>query len=124
MFVDPWLAPPWLESFLQEISDALIMFDPHVALVGSPFANTPGESFRNDVFEVTASGGWGTEPGTEVNFRWRDVEVSWYRQLGRNTIVNRVVPFREGCAMLYACLNSLNAIPHPDGKEDPIHGEL
>lgn len=53
----------------------------------SPFENS-GERFDNERFSVHAYS-WGDED-QPWNFKWRDLEVSWYKYLGRGMRCNRV----------------------------------
>lgn len=90
----------------------------------TPFDNS-GERFKNDVFEANAydwsecrcEGSWdddwtqdkctcGWQPQL-YNFKWKDVEVSWYKYLGRGMSVNRQVSEAETQTLLSECLKSL-----------------
>lgn len=71
----------------------------------SPFGNY-GAHFKNDVFEVE-SYSWNDEYEQPYNFKWRDLEVSWYKWLGRDTTCNRIPSQAEVDEMLVECLRSL-----------------
>lgn len=72
----------------------------------SPFANT-GNSFKCDAFEVEAYS-WNEEVEQKFNFKWQDVEVSWYKYLGRGTNTNiQLTPDRIN-EMLESCLEALS----------------
>jgi len=94
---------------------------------GSDFNTTPfdnsGDKYKNDEFEVNAydwtdcnCGAWwedrpqectcGWEP-QEYNFKWRDIEVSWYKYLGRGMSVNRKVSPQESSELINECMKSL-----------------
>lgn len=93
--------PEWLESLLRLIEYALydIGVDP------SPFGNT-GERFENDTFTVEAYS-WDDEYEQPSNFKWRDVEISWYKWMGRGMSVNQELSLVRGREMLADCLKSL-----------------
>ena len=71
----------------------------------SPCDNT-GERYENDVFELHAYS-WDEDVPQRYNFRWRDVEVSWYKYLGRGTTVNRVLTSEKMEQMSAECLASV-----------------
>lgn len=75
----------------------------------NPMSNS-GESFKCETFEVNAYD-WvetdtpeETEIPYQINFKWRDLEVSWYKYLGRGTETNREIKPDEIAAMLEECL--------------------
>lgn len=63
----------------------IVMWNRHQKIYVSPFGNN-GAEFKNDTFEVE-SYSWGEEE-QPYNFKWKDVEVSWYKYLGRGTTSN------------------------------------
>ena len=72
-----------------------------------PFSNT-GMQYNNNVFEVEAYS-WDDEgQGQDYNFKWKDIEVSWYKHLLRGTIINREVSQEEALEMMKECVKSLN----------------
>lgn len=77
----------------------------------NPMGNT-GDKFTCDAFTAEAYD-WKDEFGEEerdtpqVNFRWRDLEVEWYKYLGRGTYTNRPIKPDEIAEMLNDCLAAL-----------------
>jgi hypothetical protein len=71
----------------------------------NPFRNSGGK-YKNDVFEVEAYS-WDADYEQPYNFKWKNIEVSWYKGLGRGTTVNRVVSATDIEEMLRLCLISL-----------------
>ena len=69
----------------------------------SPFENT-GEDFKCDAFEVRAYS-W-REEIQPFNFKWRDVEISWYKNLGRGMSSNKALTAEMASEMLEECLFS------------------
>lgn len=90
----------------------------------TPFSNS-GATYKNDVFEANTydwsecncdncfDDGWTQDKCTcgwkpqEYNFKWKDIEVSWYKHSNRGATVNRVVTHQEVKQMLKECLSSL-----------------
>jgi hypothetical protein len=99
--------PEWLEAFLWHIEKELsrVMWNTTGGRYDSPFGNA-GESFKNDVFEVH-SYDWNEENEQGYNFKWGDVEISWYKYCGRGMSVNQEVGLDKGEKMLSECLESL-----------------
>ena len=70
----------------------------------NPFGNT-GERLRWSCFQVHAYN-WGDEE-QQWNFKWRDLEVSWYKYVGRGMSRNRKVSKSEIKEMLRECLTAV-----------------
>jgi hypothetical protein len=77
----------------------------------SPFRNT-GNRYANDVFQVEAYC-WDEEVQQPWNFKYQDIEISWYKWLGRGTSINRKITPEEAIEMFEVCLKSVR-----EGDED------
>lgn len=108
-------APEWLLAFLEYIRQEIRRvewnrrqkeFDPFNHIRGADFP----QKYQTDKFEVRGYN-WAPEnPGETTNFKWRDLEISWYKWLGRETSMNRPISVEEGAAMLEECLESVRKI--------------
>ena len=98
-----------LEAALRAIESELcrVQWNLHQVDYASPFGNT-GSRYANDVFQVEAYS-WNDEVEQPWNFKWRDIEVSWYKHCGRGLSVNRRVSPDEVAEMLTLCLASIRA---------------
>ena len=104
----------------QKLRDALSSIDKHLCLkmerldknFESPFANS-GNKFYCDTFEVE-SYSWDDEVDQPWNFKWRDIEVSWYKYFGRGMSVNKNVSDKEIEEMLDECLTCRYWARHKD----------
>jgi len=74
----------------------------------SPFENT-GNRWANDVFEVQAYS-WNDDEEQQYNFKCGDIEISWYKYLGRDTTINNEYSEKEIIKMYNKCMKSLNKI--------------
>lgn len=79
----------------------------------SPFGNN-GTSFVCPVFEVHSyDWGWDdSEPGTPqpVNFKWGDVEITWYKYMGRGMrSVKATIDAEVIMEMLYDCVSYITS---------------
>lgn len=77
-----------------------------------PMGNT-GDIFICDTFTAEAYD-WKNEFDEEeeerarqINFKWRDLEVSWYKWCGRGTYTNRQIEPKEIAEILDECLVAL-----------------
>lgn len=73
----------------------------------SPFSNT-GNSYKNDTFEVVAYD-WSDDSEQSYNFKWKDVEISWYKYLGRGMYANQELKLEQASVCLVECIKSINA---------------
>jgi hypothetical protein len=71
----------------------------------NPFRNT-GWSHQNTVFTVCAYE-WNEDKVQDFNFKYKDIEVSWYKYLGRGMSINREVSDKECWEMLKECVESI-----------------
>jgi len=80
----------------------------------SPFRNT-GNRYANEVFQVEAYC-WDEEVQQPWNFKYQNIEISWYKWLGRGTSINRKITPEEAIEMFEVCLRSI--------REDDEDGDL
>ena len=99
--------PDWIVALLQTISEKLdiVMWNKFQEEYDSPFKNT-GNSFKNDTFEVQAYN-WDDEIEQQYNFKCGDVEISWYKYLGRDTTINDDYEEKYIIEMFNKCMESL-----------------
>lgn len=102
--------PNYIISFLDSISNVLSikMWNKYQEEYDSPFDNT-GNKYKNDVFEVEAYN-WDDDYEQPYNFKYKDVEISWYKYCGRDTTINKEVSPDEAIKMFNDCLDSLQNI--------------
>jgi hypothetical protein len=84
-----------------------VMWNMHQEDYNSPFDNTGNvEGFKNDVFEVHAYD-WNEEHKQPFNFKWKDVEISWYKYCARGISANQEIKSDKLDQMLNECIDSL-----------------
>ena len=110
IFGQPWKqyeCPEWLIAILDYIEAELIRVYCNINQkeINNPFRNTGGK-FKNNVMEVEAYS-WDDEKEQKYNFKWREIEISWYKWSGRGTSINKEVTPEEGIEMLNDCLKEL-----------------
>lgn len=113
----PWADKTFIACILAYIQDDLlrVMYNVNQEDYDSknPFQNTGNvEGFSTETFEVHAyDWGWNFEGDAKkpapVNFKWRDLEIYWYKWFGRDIYTNRPVTHDELAIMLSECLESL-----------------
>lgn len=102
-----------LNAALFRIDDLLgkVMWNIHQEEYDSPFSNS-GNTFKCDTYEVRAyDWSWDFDldtnsPPQPYNFKWRDLEVTWYKYLGRSTETNRPIAPDEISEMLDDCIKA------------------
>ena len=111
-------ASPMLEAALVAIDRELdrVMWNINQKQYSSPFGNT-GNDFECPTFKVEAYS-WNEEYDQPFNFKWKDVEISWYKYLGRDTSVNQNISNDRIAEMLNECLE---AIRQYEKENDPTY---
>jgi len=66
------------------------------------------QMYANPVFAVEGYS-WDEDYEQPWNFKYKDIEVSWYKHLGRSTSVNRIITPDEINTMLNDCIAHMNA---------------
>ena len=104
----------FIVALLRELDRSLsiAMWNIHQKEYESPFNNT-GNSFKNDVFEVQAYN-WDDEISQDYNFKWKDVKISWYKYLGRDTTINALISTYEAKEMFNDCLKSIKKMENEE----------
>lgn len=105
--------PEYLVALLEHIDYELtrIMENRTQEDYPSPFSNSgnvPG--YTNDTFEVHAyDWNWdGDESEQEPpNFKYKDIEIWWYKYLGRGMCMNKPITPEQAVEMFNACIDSL-----------------
>ena len=64
-----------------------------------------GNAFVGENFEVHAYN-W-NDVGQPFNFKYKNIEISWYKYLGRGTTINGFYEPREIIEMYNVCLNEI-----------------
>lgn len=82
-----------------------VMWNIHQEKYPSPFENT-ANSFKNNVFEVQ-SYDWNDDVEQPYNFKCDDIEISWYKYLGRDTTINGEYEPQKIIDMFNKCLQSI-----------------
>lgn len=100
--------PKYLIALLEGIDAKLrvLYWNKYQKEMDSPFSNT-ANSFKNDVFEVCAYS-WDDDYEQPYNFKWRDVEISWYKYLGRDTTINQEIDPKKAIKLFDECIKSLD----------------
>ena len=99
--------PRWIVALLKELDNQLdrVMWNNTQKEYPSPFENT-ANSFKNDVFEVQAYD-WSEDIEQPYNFKCGDIEISWYKYLGRDTTINGEYEPQVIIDMFNKCLQSI-----------------
>ena len=99
--------PRWVVALLDSLDSELdrVMWNIHQEEYQSPFENT-ANTFKNDVFEVQAYS-WNEDIEQPYNFKCDDIEISWYKYLGRDTTINGKYEPQKIIDMFNKCLNSI-----------------
>lgn len=85
-----------------------VMWNANQTEYANPFSNS-GETFKCDAFEVEAYS-WNDEYEQPYNFKWKDVEISWYKYLGRGMSANREISPELAATMLDECIKVVGAL--------------
>ena len=103
--------PQYIQAFLDKIEHELdrIMWNINQEEYDSPFRNSGNvDGFVCDTFEAHAyEWDYDNEPTYDYNFKYKDIEITWYKHSGRGTCINRYITPDEAITMLNDCLGAL-----------------
>lgn len=124
MFGQPWkphAVPPVWEAALVLLDDELerVMGNITQEPWDSPFGNT-GNRFECPAFAVHAYS-WG-EDEQPWNFKWRDVEIGWYKGYRRGLSSNVPLTPDLAAAMLEECLEALRRMEEEHERKGRADG--
>ncbi len=92
------------------------MWNLHQQDYASPFGNTGNRFDECTEFTVEAYS-WDDEVEQPFNFKWRDVEIGWYKYLGRGMSANRELTPDLAAEMLGECLLAVKRYEAPRMRE-------
>ena len=100
---------PYVEAALTLISQELerVMENKTQEEYDNPFHNT-GNDFECDTFKVD-SYSW-SDDNQPWNFKWKQVEISWYKGMGRGMSINCELSPDECAVMLKECLDAVDRL--------------
>ena len=109
--------PEWIVALIGAIDNRLeiTLHNLYHKAYNSPFDNT-AEKFKNDVFEVEAYN-WNDDYVQPYNFKCGDVEISWYKYLGRDTTINGQYTADYIIDMFNKCIESLREMDRENFKD-------
>ena len=93
-----------------------VMWNIHQRPYESPFSNT-GSRFECPTFTVEAYS-WDEDTEQPWNFKWGEVEISWYKYLGRGMSANKPLSPDLAATMLDECLKACRAYETEAGGLD------
>lgn len=103
-----YMCPDYVIALLKSIEQKMLVqyWNKFQKEMDSPFSNTAA-NFKNDIFEVEAYS-WDDDYEQPYNFKWKDVEISWYKYLGRDTTINQKIDSHKAIEMFDECIKSLD----------------
>jgi hypothetical protein len=104
--------PEYIEGLIMLIADHVerIEWNRTQERYTAPTSNN-GAQWSNDTFSMRAYY-WGDDEAEQAkpNFKCGDIEVCWYKYLGRGMTINREVTEAEAVAMFDKCMASVRAM--------------
>lgn len=99
-------------GFISEELDR-IMWNKNQEEYNSPFQNYGNvEGYKNDTFEVHAYD-WSDEPKYDFNFKYKNIEISWYKYYTRGLFTEADLTPEIISKMLTDCIESLRRDEKP-----------
>ena len=102
--------PDYVVALLRDIARKLdvVMWNSKQKEYDNPFGNT-GNDFMCDTFEVHAYN-WNEDINQPYNFKCGDIEISWYKYLGRGCTMNNKWSQSAMIEMYNKCMKALDKI--------------
>ena len=105
-----FVCPNWVIALLKDIKDRLSVafWNQYQLDLPSPFDNS-GNTYEGKTFTVS-SHDWSSEYKRPYNFKYKNIEISWYKYLGRDTTINGDYSPEEIIEMYDNIINEINNI--------------
>lgn len=110
--IQSYLLPNYAYALLKDFRERL---DNVIGYEDNPFGNT-GSKFQIDgVFEIEAYS-WDDEHEQPYNFKYKDIEISWYKYFGRDTTINGDYSPEQIIQMYDDCIEALDKYARENKK--------
>lgn len=105
-----FICPDWIVALLKDIKERLSIayWNQYQLELPSPFDNT-GTTHQGKIFEVL-SHNWSSDIKRPYNFKYKNIEISWYKYLGRDTTINGDYSPEEIITMYNEIIKEINSI--------------
>lgn len=101
--------PLYIVALLDYLANELdrVMWNKNQKEYDNPFYNSGNvEGYKNSVFEVHAFD-WNEENEQLFNFKYEGIMISWYKHLGRDTMINCEISKDQAVDMFNDCIKSI-----------------
>lgn len=107
--------PDWIIALLRDIGRKMdiVMWNKMQDEYNNPFENT-GNDYIGNCFEVHAYN-WDDDKSQPYNFKYKNIEISWYKYLGRGTTINGYYEPSQIISMYNDCLQEIEQLDDIDG---------
>lgn len=115
-----YILPEYACVLLKDLREQL---DDIIGYENNPFGNT-GAKFKIDgVFEVE-SYSWDEDYEQPYNFKYKDIEISWYKYFGRDTTINAQFKPERIVEMYETCSDAIKDYAQKHGYYDEEDGDV
>lgn len=99
--IQSYICPEYIVVLLSDLGDRI------EDITGvNPFQNTAAE-FKTETFEVEAYN-WDEDKEQPYNFKYKEIEISWYKYLWRDTTINGRYSPNRIVEMYNDCVKAIN----------------
>lgn len=111
--IQSYICPEYIVALLSDLGDRI----ENITGV-NPFQNTAAE-FKTETFEVEAYN-WDENREQPYNFKYKYIEISWYKRLGRDTTINGVYLPSQIVRMYNDCLEAIKKVENETEEDEDV----
>ena len=99
--IQKYICPKYIVALIRDLGQRI------ESIIGdNPCGNT-GAIFKTETFVIEAFN-WNEEIDQPYNFKYKDIEISWYKRLGRDTTINGDYSPTQIIEMYNKCIEAID----------------
>lgn len=99
--IQRYICPEYIIALIKDLGQRIEQ------ITGSNPCDNTGEIFETETFVIEAFN-WNEEIDQPYNFKYKDVEISWYKRLGRDTTINGNYSATQIIEMYNKCIEAID----------------
>lgn len=112
--IQRYICPKYIIALIRDLGQRIEQ------ITGNNPCDNTGAIFETETFVIEAFN-WNEEVDQPYNFKYKDVEISWYKRLGRDTTINGDYSATQIIEMYNKCIEAIDK--YEEELENPWYEE-